>query len=160
TSSGLPPHAVDAGGLPSTGAAGALERALDDPLPDTRLAAAEVLLAGNRHAEFDPLLAREIRRMTRMQHGLTRALLLAEPHPSDAIKQALLYASWNRTECAIHCAALLCYLCGAADSAFDMEMRPLFLRLGPHQNTRQRHAAFDELCRLCNMTLEPAQRDD
>ena len=45
--------------------------------------------------------------------GLARAMRLAERHPSDTVKRALLWASYNATECAPHCAALLLTLAGS-----------------------------------------------
>ena len=56
-----------------------------------------------------------------------------------------------------HCAALLCYLAGAGKDPFDWSLRPLFLRLGPHESQVDRKAAFDELCALVGMSLDTFQ---
>ena len=82
---------------------------------------------------------------------------MAEDHPTPAVKQALLWASWNRTECAPHCAGVVCYLAGVAREPFDWSLRPLFLRLGPHNSYFERKAAFDELCKLVAMELDTSQ---
>lgn len=71
----------DDAGATAAAADEAMESALSDPSADTRLAAAEVLLAEKRREEFDQFLAREIRGMTEIGDGLTRALLLAEQYP-------------------------------------------------------------------------------
>jgi len=126
---------------------------------DTRLSAADAMLDSGKmkDKDFDALLARQIRALHRIEDGCTKALLLAEQYPTDRVKQALLWASWNHTECAMHCAAMLCYLCGVAKEPFDWAMRPFFLRLGFHENYFTRKAAFDELCKMVKMELDTSQ---
>jgi hypothetical protein len=123
----------------------------------TRLAAAEVMHEQQRLADIDGFLANQIRKLTKNDDACTRALLMAEEHPSDTIKQALLWASWNQTECAPHCAALLCYLCGKAKEQFDWDLRPMFLKLDVHNSYFDRKQAFDELCKLVEMELDHSQ---
>ena len=118
---------------------------------DTRLAAAESLAnLGKLDEPLDAVLAREIRNLG-AGDGCTRALLMAEQYPTDAVKQALLEASHKRTESAMHCAGVLCYLTGAGKEAFDWNLRPLFLRLGPEEPEADREAAFRELRSLARM---------
>src|SRR5262249_38908680 len=74
---------------------------------DTRLAAADVMYRKKRLRDDDEFIARQIRLLSDPRNGLERALAIAEQHPSDTVKQALLWASYNATECAPHCAALL-----------------------------------------------------
>src|SRR6185369_11481366 len=62
---------------------------------ETRLAAAIVMHVQGRMADFDTFLARQIRNLDRPRDGMARALRLAESRPSETIKQALLWASWN-----------------------------------------------------------------
>ena len=130
----------------------AIKRAFQDSESiDTRLAAAGALDRLEKLAEpIDVVLAREIRNLDD-EDGSTRALLMAEEHPTDVVKRALLAASHNRTESAMHCAALLCYLAGVAKEPFDWDLRPLFLRLGPEEPEADRSAAFAELCALVKM---------
>lgn len=136
----------------------ALIKAQQDHLNiDTRLAAAEALHELGQLDEIDTFLARQIRSLSSISNGCTRALLMAEEFPTDRVKQALLWASWNRTECSIHCAALLCYLVGVAKEQFDWDLRPLFLRLGEHESYFEREKAFDELCKLVKMELDTSQ---
>jgi hypothetical protein len=47
---------------------------------------------------------------------------------------------------------VLCFLTGVASEAFDWNLRPLFLRLGPDEPEADRAAAFSELCTLVKMT--------
>lgn len=123
----------------------------------TRLAAMEAIHNASGKKDMDDTLPAEIRKLTGVDNGLTRALLLAEEYPTEKVKQALLWASWNRTEASMHCAALLAYLCGAAKEAFDWDLRPLFLRLGPDNSYFERKKAFDELCALVKMELDTTQ---
>jgi hypothetical protein len=125
---------------------------------DTRLAAAQALYEQGEMKDIGLFLARQIRQLTRIDDGLTRALLMAEEHPTSAVKQALLWASWNRTECAPHCAGLICFLAGASKEPFDWSLRPLFLRLGPNNSYIERKAAFDDLCKLVGMELDTEQQ--
>lgn len=131
----------------------AIKRALQDSDSiDTRLAAAEALHnLGKLDEPLDTVLAREIGKLDEIGDGCTRALLMAEEHPTDAVKRALLEASHRRTESAIHCAGVLCYLTGAGTEPFDWNLRPLFLRLGPEEPEPDRSAAFHELCVLAKM---------
>jgi hypothetical protein len=134
----------------------AIKRALrDSESIDTRLAAAEALANMDKVEEpVDAVLAREIRKLDGIEDGCSRALLMAEEHPTEAVKKALLGASLNRTESAMHCAGVLCYLAGVGKEPFDWDLRPLFLRLGPEEPEDDRKAAFKELCELVKM--EPA----
>ena len=140
-------------------AAAAIEEASHHHLSiDTRLAASRVLHdRGTLPVAIDEVIARELRALSQIPNGSVRALLLAEEFPTDRVKQALLWASWNQTECAMHCAALLCYLVGVAKEPFDWDLRPLFLRLGEHESYFTRKAAFDELCALVKMELDTTQ---
>jgi hypothetical protein len=128
----------------------AIKRALQDSDSlDTRLAAAESLAnLGKLDEPLDAVIAREIRNL---DADCTRALLMAEQHPTDAVKDALLEASHKRTASAMHCAGVLCYLTGAGKESFDWGLRPLFLRLGPEEPEADREAAFGELRALVKM---------
>jgi hypothetical protein len=131
----------------------AIKRALrDSEWIDTRLAAAEALARMEKLDEpIDAILAREIRNLGTAEGGSTRALLMAEEYPTDAVKKALLDASLKRTDSAMHCAGVLCYLTGDGKEPFDWDLRPLFLRLGPDEPEDDRRAAFNELCALVKM---------
>jgi hypothetical protein len=121
---------------------------------DTRLAAAEVLHRRGRMADLDAFLARQIRNLDGPANGLRRALLLAERHPSEVVKQALLWASYNCTECAPHCASLLLSLTGVGKEPFDEKVQGMLRKLGLHNSSFDRKAAFEELCRRVNMDLD------
>jgi hypothetical protein len=124
---------------------------------DTRLAAAAVMHRQGRLPEIESFLCRELRNIWKPTDGLERALGMAREHPTGAVKQALLYASYNGTECAPHCAAMLCYLCNVTDDPFDWNLRPVFLKLGLHNNYYERKEGFEKLCALVNMTLDTSQ---
>lgn len=124
-----------------------------DSAIETHLAAAEELYRhGRLPLPLDAVLADAILRLRDIPGGSTRALLMAEQHPSEKVKAALLEASGKKTEIAMHCAALLCYLTGKAKEAFDWDLRPFFLRLAPDNPDADRTAAYRELCALVAMT--------
>ena len=132
----------------------AVEEASRDHLSvDARLAAAEALQARGRLPDLESVLTRELRMLNRPEDGLARALRLAEAQPTPAVRQALLWASWNQTDCAPDCARLLLRLTGgtAAVDAFS----PSLPKLGLHNSYFDRKAAFDALCQRVGMTLEP-----
>src|SRR5512144_1784047 len=110
---------------------------------DVRLAAAEALHARGALADLEPVLTRELRLLNRREDGLARVLRLAEAHPTPAVKQALLWASWNQTECAADCARLLLKLVGGPE-AVDA-MGPVLPGLEFHTSFFQRKAAFEAL---------------
>ena len=120
---------------------------------DVRLAAAEGLHSRGTLPDLEAVLTRELRLLNRGTDGLARALRLAETHPTPAVKQALLWASWNQTECAADCARLLLKLVGGPDAVAAMEAVLAGLEL--HTSFFQRKAAFDALCRKTSMTLDP-----
>jgi hypothetical protein len=140
----------------------AIKRALrDSGSIDTRLAAAAALnRLGKLDEPIDVVLAREIKALVTVEDGCTRALLMAEEHPTDLVKRALLAASHARTACAMHCAAVVCYLAGVAKEPFDWDLRPLFLRLGPDEPEPDRAAAFAELCALVDRGGRTVTRPD
>ena len=132
----------------------AIRRALDHHLSiDTRLAAARVLADRDPSFDLDSFLARQIRRLHNPAEGLSRALELARLHPSPSIHQALLWASYNATDCAPECARLLLELTGAA-SPTDPALQPMFDRLGYHNSSYDRQAAFERLSRLVGSELD------
>jgi hypothetical protein len=97
-------------------------------------------------------LALAIRRLHRPNDPSTRALRAAESHDSEVIRQALLWASYNATDCASSCAALLLRLVGI--QAGEPEAA-LLARLGLHNSAFDRQAAFDTLCAHVGMQLDP-----
>ncbi len=126
---------------------------------DTRLAAAEALEKRDRMPEMDKFLARQIRLLDRRENGLQRALALAQSHPSETIKQALLWASWNSTDCAPHCAKLLLTLTGGAKEPFAQGIEQMLSKLGLHSSYFERKAGFDQLCSLTRMELNQADSE-
>ncbi|HEY1906658.1 MAG TPA: hypothetical protein VGG91_11490 [Myxococcaceae bacterium] len=129
------------------------EAARDHLSVDARLAAAEALHARGTVAELEPVITRELRVLNRRSEGLARALRLAAAHPSPAVKQALLWASWNQTECSADCARLLVDIVGGKEAV--AAMGPQLEGLGFHRSFFERKAAFDTLCQTLAMTLEP-----
>lgn len=121
---------------------------------DTRLAAAEAMHQQGRLADLDTFLAKQLHLLYQPPNGLQRALRIAESHPSETVRQALLWASYNQTECAPECAKLLLALTGAAKEPFDAEVNQMIEKLGLHNSYFDRKAAFDDLCRRVGMELD------
>ena len=120
---------------------------------DVRLAAAEALHARGTLTDLEPVLVRELKAVNRRADGLDRVLRLAAAHPTPAVKQALLWASWNQTECAADCAKLLISLTVGPEAV--PAMADVLSGLGLHTSYFQRKAAFDALCQKLGMTLDP-----
>lgn len=121
---------------------------------DARLAAGEAMHQQGRLPDIDTFLARQLHLLYQPSNGLQRALRLAENHPSETVKQALLWASYNQTECAPECAKLLLALTGAAKEPFDADVKQMLEKLGLHNSYFDRKAAFDDLCRRVKMELD------
>lgn len=138
-----------------------LRQVLDDPYQseDDRLIALTALHRVKAIDDFEQRLAGQIRKLTDVGAALTRALLLAEEYPTDAVRQALLWATWNRTSCAPFCAGMVCYLTKITDEPFDLARRDLFLRFDRQTSYLDRKEAFAELCELVGMKFQPEQGD-
>lgn len=108
-------------------------------------------------AEFETLLCNEIRRLTGKGDGAIRILLEAEAMPTEKVKQALLWSSWNSTDDSMSCAARLLYLCGKAEDQLAWSHRAWLFDLKPNNSHFTRKKAFDKLCELCGMTLDTEQ---
>ena len=121
---------------------------------EKRLAAAEVMHSQQRLDDIDGFLAAQIRKLYRIDDGLERALRLAAAFPSDTVKQALLWASWNATACAPHCAAALLRSTGTEQEPFGDEVRLLLQKLDRHNSSFDRADAFTQLCSRVSMKLD------
>ena len=122
---------------------------------DVRLAAADALDRQGSMEDIERFLARQIRLLHNPREGLRRALTMAESHPTEIIKQALLWASYNQTECAPHCARLLIKLTAAAPEPLSAEREEMLTHLGLHNSFFTRQAAFEQLSQLVGMKLDP-----
>lgn len=121
----------------------------------------EVALALVRHA---PDLLTEAERVAIIMHGLeqaapygglTQVLALIEGfHPPPVIEALLRETVRREGEVAIRFAAMLMFLHGRAETAFDWEQRPFFLTFNGRDKTA-REAAFRELCRKIEVEPQP-----
>ena len=129
----------------------AIHRTLREGSPETRLYAAEQLAEMGETEHLDRAIIDALRE-TSLYGGLSRALDLAEEHPSPQIQETLLDLALNGDEeQRIHCAALALYLGGKADEAFDWNHRPFFLQFGDSDRKVQIEA-YKELCARLGVT--------
>lgn len=129
-----------------------LETLLQSQDIDARLEAAEQLHAKGKLPDVDRVIAESLRQAESFG-GLSRSLMLAEAHPTEPVKKALLWCALHADGVvAVNCVALLYYLAGLAKEAFDLNHRPFFLRFNTI-DPRERNQAFEELCR--NINVDP-----
>jgi len=136
---------VDAAAALGTPAAEALlSRCVKHPDPAIRLRAAPLLAERGESAAPEREVLR-ILRDPRSDAPIDATMRLAEAHPTDAVKQALLHCALHGApQLRVHAAALALYLAGKADEPFDWSYRPLFLRFG-EDDERARVDAMVEL---------------
>lgn len=131
----------------------ALTDCLASPNADVQLLAARHLGERGKTDERERVIVERLRNAGR-DGSLVRALLLAEEYPTEAVKKALFWcARQGPDDTGVHAAALLFYLYGIADSSFDWEFRPFFLRFSS-DNPTDRQAAFLELCQRTKVSPE------
>jgi HEAT repeat protein len=119
--------------------------ALDHADPETRLHAAEHLAEMGEPEHLESAIIQSLR-TARAMEGLSKAIDMAEGHPSPSIQETLLDLALNGDEDQrIHCAALALYLGGKAEEAFDWNHRPFFLQFGDIDR-RVQIQAYKELC--------------
>jgi hypothetical protein len=137
----------------------AIHYALDHADPETRLHAAEHLAEMGEPDRLESAIIQSLRTAKAME-GLSKAIDMAEEHPSPRIQETLLDLALNGDEDQrIHCAALALYLGGKAEEAFDWNHRPFFLQFGD-QDRRVQIQAYKELCeRLGVPPKEPRSGD-
>ena len=139
--------------IDSEGARKRLREALKDGVPLITFAIAQHAPDLVSDAERTKSLVDALER-SEIYGGLTQALLQAEDfHPPEVIAALLRGALARSGEAAVHFAAMLMFVYGAAQSSFDWKHRPLFLRFNT-EDRAEREAAFRELCKKIGV---PAQ---
>jgi hypothetical protein len=124
-----------------------LKKALASQSLEVRLAAVERLVIRGllSSSEFETIVLDALARTTLLD-GMTRALRLAASRPTPAIRKKLLSCARDgNDDIRVHAAALAHFLYGCSSSAFDMRLRPLYLRFNS-KDARARQAAYEELC--------------
>lgn len=131
--------------LDTPAARAALREALHDPDPEVRAHVTALPDAPISEAERTASLVRALE-TAEFYGGLTQTLGQVEEFHPPVIVDALLRGALGREGgVACHFAAMLMFVYGRAESAFDWDQRPFFLRF----NTEDRHervTAFRELC--------------
>jgi hypothetical protein len=141
--------------LGSPGALVALSAALSASDVNVRLQAAKRLHERKllSDGELETLVIAALDSAT-ISNGMVKILDMAEAHPTNAIRQKLLWcARHGHDDIRVHAAALVHFLYGQSTSAFDWANRPLYLRFG-ESDPSERDAALAELCR--DIAVDPA----
>jgi hypothetical protein len=122
-----------------------LRRSAEHGNSKTRLHAAEQLAKMGEPEKLESVIIETLRK-TSLGSGLSKAIDMAEQHPSPRILETLLDLALNGNEDQrINCAALALYLGGKAKEAFDWNHRPFFLKFG-HSDRKVQIEAYKELC--------------
>ena len=134
------------GAIGTEPAKAAIRGALKHGTGESRLHAAEQLAEMGEPENLESAIIEALRTTTAMA-GLSKAIDMAEEHPSPLIQETLLDLALNGDEYQrVHCAALALYLGGKAKEAFDWDHRPFFLKFGEEDRGVQIEA-YKELCR-------------
>ena len=142
--------------LNSTESVEALKSSISSPDVKVKLRAAEQYAAEGDMAKMEEALVESLR-TSKIYEGLTQALDLAEEYPTERVKQTLFWCTLHgNDDVRVHAAALLFYLHGIAESNFDWEFRPFFLRFHTH-DMEERRTLFLELCQ--RVKVDPASLD-
>jgi hypothetical protein len=122
-----------------------IKKAINDPNPVVRVAvtryAPELVTDTERtQSIIDALQNVEI------FNGFSQVLAEVERYHPEEVKEALIKGLLNREgDVAVHFAAMLFYLFGAAKESFDWKQRPFFLRFKT-EDRKKRVEVFLELC--------------
>ncbi|ATC64462.1 hypothetical protein CMV30_11130 [Nibricoccus aquaticus] len=140
--------------LNSTAAQKALTEALNSSKPEIAVAvmnyAPELVPEATRIRTLVSAL-----RKANFYGGLSRALEQVETFHPPAIIEELFHGALEREGgVGVHFAAMLMFLHGKAESAFDWSQRPFFLRFNATQRD-EREAVFLELCEKIGARAEP-----
>jgi hypothetical protein len=122
-----------------------LRRSAEHGNSKTGLYAAEQLAKMGEPEKLESAII-EMLRKTSLGSGLSKAIDMAEQHPSPRILETLMDLALNGNEDQrINCAALALYLGGKAKEGFDWNHRPFFLKFG-HDDRKVQIEAYKELC--------------
>ena len=105
----------------------ALKASTEGPNQQVRLKAAQALADAGEDSGLEAQIIHALR-FSELYDGLAQAELMAESHPTPAIKETLLRGALTSTDGrAVRFVALLYYFHGLADEPFDFRQRPYFL---------------------------------
>ncbi len=108
----------------------ALKRLAEHPSAEVRLRAVRHLAERGDAAAAEREIVRLLRD-PRTDIGADALMTMAEDHPGDAVRQALLECALDGADhLRVHAAALALFLSAGAQEAFDWNFRPLFLEFG------------------------------
>jgi hypothetical protein len=141
------------GAIGTNAAKEAIRQVAEHGSHEARLHAAEQLAKMDESENLENVIVEALRNST-LWSGLSKAVDMAQEHPSPRIRETLLDLALNgNQDQRIHCAALALYLGGKAKEAFDWDDRPFFLKFGDDDRNVQIEA-YKELCRRLDVAPE------
>ena len=133
-----------------------INRALTHPSLEVRIAASR--FAKDADTDRERILI-EALESSDIYGGLSQALDEVETFHPKGIVDALLRGLLKRGDSgAVNFAGMLLYIHGKADSSFDWDYRPLFLRFQT-DDLKEREKAFIEICRIIEVDPTPYVSD-
>jgi hypothetical protein len=129
-----------------------IKNALRHPSLEVRIAASR--FAKGADIDRERVLIEALERSD-LYAGLSQALDEVETFHPQGIVDALLRGVLKRGDsAAVNFAGMLLYIYGKADSSFDLDHRPLFLRFKT-DDLKEREEAFLEICRIIGVDPKP-----
>lgn len=122
----------------------AINSALRHPSLEVRIAASRFARGADEDRERVLIEALE---QSDLYEGLTQALDQIETFHPPGVIDALLRGLLKRDSVAVNFAGMLFYIFGKADSSFDWNHRPFFLRFSTGER-KEREQAFIQLCNI------------
>lgn len=130
--------------------AAALRKAMKSEVGEVRTAVARLSPPRVTAGEKTKLLVRALT-TGKFYDDMTSALQQVEEHHPKPVIDAMFRALFTQTgDVACHLAAMLTFVHGKAETNFDWDKRPLFLKFNTDSQA-ERRAAFTELCSLLEL---------
>ena len=121
----------------------ALKASTRGPNQQVRLKAAQALADAGEEGDLEAQIIHALK-FSELYDGLAQAELMAESHPTPAIKETLLRGILTSNDGrAVRFAALLYYFHGLADEPFDFRQRPYFLTFRTEDMAERRRLVED-----------------
>ncbi|MBN2259714.1 MAG: HEAT repeat domain-containing protein [Clostridiales bacterium] len=130
-----------------------IKKAIKDPNPVVRVAVARFAPELITDKERTQSIVNALKNVE-IFNGFSQVLAEVERYHPEEVKEALIKGLLNREgDVAVHFAAMLFYLFGAAKESFDWKQRPFFLRFKT-EDKKERVKVFRKLCQKLKINPE------